>query len=77
MKKANVNLNRQSSESQNAQIAAWLEQGYTLTQLEALRLFGCMRLPSRIFDLRERGYNIIVEKICVNDKWVAQYHLAK
>jgi hypothetical protein len=36
-----------------------------------------MRLASRIHDLRERGENIIVEKVkLANGKTVAQYKLA-
>ena len=29
-----------------------------ITQREALETFGCARLASRIFDLRQRGYSI-------------------
>jgi hypothetical protein len=33
-------------------------QKKSLTQLEALNLYGCMRLGARIYDLRNKGYNI-------------------
>ena len=70
-------VNEESNETQCNKIAAYLHKGLTLTSLEALRLFGCMRLASRIHDLRERGENIIVEKIKLgNGKHVAQYRLA-
>lgn len=73
---ANVNENMSESMSQNKQIAAWLLQGNTLTSLEALRRFGCMRLASRICDLRERGMNIKVEKVTTSTgKRVALYRI--
>lgn len=70
-------INEQSAASQNNKIAEHLHKGLTITSLEALNLFGCMRLASRIHDLRERGENIIVEKVkLANGKSVAQYKLA-
>jgi len=72
----NINENLQSSESQNAKIRAWLEEGNTLTQLQALKLFGCFRLASRIHDLRDRGLNIIKQMVTGdNGKLYAQYQL--
>ena len=60
MKKNKTNdefVNEESNASQCAKILAYLKKGLTLTSLEALKLFGCMRLASRIHDLRERGEN--------------------
>lgn len=72
----NINDNAQSSASQNAKIKVWLQAGRKLTSLEALNLFGCMRLASRIHDLRERGLNIHKERIQVpSGKYVTQYSL--
>ena len=66
-----------SSESQNAKILNWLENGNKITSLQALNLFGCFRLASRIHDLRERGYNICKEMVTQpNGKRVAEYSLA-
>lgn len=74
---ANVNDNKKESESQCKQIAEWLYAGKSITQLDALYHFGCMRLASRICDLRERGMNIVTEKIVTtNGKIVASYKLA-
>lgn len=33
-------------------------QGHSITQLDALRDFGCFRLASRISDLKREGMNI-------------------
>ena len=72
----NVNENRTSSESQNGKILAWLQEGNKITALEALQLFGCLRLASRIHDLRERGHNIQKEMVIkTNGKRVAEYSL--
>lgn len=72
----NNNLNEKSSATQCSLIRDWLMQGKTLTSLEALNLFGCMRLASRIHDLRERGMRIIAEKIQVpSGKYVTRYAL--
>lgn len=72
----NFNENMASSASQNERIREYLENGNKLTALEALELFGCMRLPSRIHDLKMRGLNIIREMITTaSGKRVAQYSL--
>lgn len=75
---SNINDNAVSSESQNRRIAAWLEQGNSLTQMEALNMFQCFRLASRINDLRKRGLEIVTEKIITNTgKRVANYKMAR
>lgn len=74
----NENLNAKESATQCNMIAAWLGKGYSITSLEALEMFGCMRLASRIHDLKERGLNI-GKKIVVlpNGKRVCEYFLVK
>lgn len=73
----NQNENAHSAKTQCKQIAEWLYAGKSITQLDALYHFGCMRLASRICDLRERGMNIVTEKIVTtNGKIVASYKLA-
>lgn len=72
----NINENEKSSASQCAQIKEWLLCGNTLTSLEALTKFGCMRLASRIHDLRERGLEIKKKTIIVpSGKRVTEYSL--
>ena len=65
------------SESQNKQILEYLEIGNKITPLEALYQFGCFRLSSRIFDLRQKGHHIITEKKKVDGKTFAEYELVK
>ena len=70
-------INEESAATQCNRILAHLKKGLTITSLEALQMFGCMMLASRIHDLRVRGENIVVEKVkLANGKSVAQYHLA-
>lgn len=71
---ANENWNPESSASQASQIADYMMQGNKITPLEALDLFGSLRLSAIIFVLRERGYKIQVERVKTSTgKWVAQY----
>ena len=71
---ANNNLNEKESRTQCDMIAAWLNEGYSITSLEALNRFGCMRLASRICDLKERGMNIGKKIITLpNKKRVCEY----
>lgn len=73
----NINPNPTTSATQCAQIKEWLESGKKLTSLEALQQFGCMRLASRIHDLRERGMAIHTERIQVpSGKYVTEYSIA-
>lgn len=44
--------------SQINDILYHLKSGKPITSMQAYELYGCTRLPSRIFDLREMGYNI-------------------
>lgn len=52
------------SQSQNEAIRKYLEQGNSLTWLDAFRLFQCSALNSRISTLRNR------DKLPIEDKWV-------
>lgn len=74
----NNNDNKKQSFTQCNMIAEYLENGYSITALEALQMFGCMRLASRICDLRDRGYNIATCKIKTETgKYVTEYTLKK
>ena len=66
-----------STDSQTALIKGWLLNGRSITQLDALNMFGCFRLAARISDIREEGVNIMTEMITVNDKRIASYYLGK
>lgn len=69
----------QKKESQIDQIFDHLNEGYSITPLEALRSFGTMRLAAYIHELRKLGWEIITETIVVGraKKRVAQYSMPK
>lgn len=39
-------------------ILQYIEEKGSITQLQALKEFGCMRLASRMSDLKKRGYPV-------------------
>ena len=63
------------SESQTNRIFQYLATGKTLTPLEAISKFGCMRLASRIDELRAAGIGIRTEMTRKNGKRYATYSL--
>ena len=66
-----------STDSQTALIKGWLLNGRSITQMDALNMFGCFRLAARIANIREEGFDIVTDMITVNDKRVANYRLSK
>ena len=62
--------------SQTKSILEYLKQGNSITSLEALNSFQCMRLASRINDIKNMGYEVISTMTEVNSrKKVASYRL--
>ena len=64
-------------ESQNALIKGWLLNGYSITPMEALNMFGCFRLSARIANLRYEGFAVVTDMVTINDKRVARYYLSR
>ena len=50
-------------QSQNKQIKAYLEEGNSITAIQALEKFGCFRLAARIKDLKETG--MVIDKAMI------------
>jgi len=75
--KANINLNEETSNTQEARILAYLKQGNTITPVEALTLFGSFRLGARIADIKAKGYLVHTEMVkdTKTGKRYAQYSL--
>ena len=68
--------------TQCERIINYIEDNGSITQLDALREFGCMRLASRISDLKKSGMRIITETETARNRygeWVsyARYRLEK
>ena len=65
--------------TQNEMIRKHLEEGRSLTPIDALNLYGCFRLATRIFELKRSGMNIKTEMVENKEtgKRYAQYVLGK
>jgi hypothetical protein len=61
--------------NQKYQILNHLQSGKKITPLEALDQFGCMRLASRINELRKDGYPIETKMMSDSTKHWAEYSL--
>lgn len=55
--------------TQNQRVLDYMRDFGGITQLEALRDLGCMRLASRISDLRKQGHDIIAERVAVKNRF--------
>jgi len=68
----------ESTDSQNALIKGWLLNGHSLTQMEAITQFGCLRLAARIANLRDKGFNVETDMVTLeNGKRVARYFVKR
>lgn len=66
------------TKNQRRLVLEHLESGKSLTSLEALTRFGCLRLAARIAELRKMGVSIEKETIPVESgARVARYFLAE
>ena len=61
-------------ENQTKMIKAHLDEGHSITAFEALKLFGCFRLASRMHELKESGYPFMKEMVKLdNGRSIACY----
>lgn len=68
--------------SQCDRIVDYINEFGSITALDAMREFGCMRLASRITDLKRQGYPVRREMITVKNRYdepvlVARYSFAE
>ena len=66
-----------SKPTQNERILNYIEEYGSITQLDALRDLGVMRLASRMSDLRRQGYNIISETETVMNRYGESCHIKR
>ena len=53
-------------QTQMSSIREYLENGNSITSMQAYQMFGCTRLSAKIFDMRKSGMKIQTEMIdCV------------
>ena len=67
--------------TQAERIIDYMERFGSITQVEAMRDLGCMRLASRISDLRKKGFVIDSEVVAVKNRfnedcYIKRYRLA-
>lgn len=78
---SNINDNAEVSASQAKRILAYMEDGNSITPMEALKKFSCFRLGARIADISAMiGRPVPRQRVKVRnadgkDVWVMQYHL--
>ena len=61
--------------TQSEAILKDLKSGNTITSLEALQRYGCLRLAAVIHSLRKEGFDVNTEMVDVNGKTIAEYSL--
>lgn len=66
--------------TQEQRILEWLKSGESITQFEALKDIGCMRLASRISDMRKKGIDIKDRNKTVTNRYgekttVSEYYM--
>ncbi|MGM9683145.1 MAG: helix-turn-helix domain-containing protein [Eubacteriales bacterium] len=62
-------MNVESKPTQNQRIIEYITEFGSITQLDALRDLGVMRLASRISDLRRNGYEIESDIVGVKNRY--------
>ncbi|QDP62972.1 MAG: hypothetical protein Tp172MES00d2C118481931_9 [Prokaryotic dsDNA virus sp.] len=63
------NYTNKNKMTQTQKILEYLNEYKQITPLEAMRDLGIYRLASRIFDLKEQGYNIHTEMVDVKNRY--------
>lgn len=58
-------------------IEDYINEYGSISALEAVRDLGCLRLPSRIFDLKKQGHKIKTEMVAVKNRWGEKTYVAK
>ena len=63
--------------TQNQRILDYINEFGSITQLEALKDLGIMRLASRISDLKRLGYPIVSKTEKVKNRWQEPCHIKR
>jgi len=61
--------------SQCNEILKHLEEGKSITPIDALSLFGVFRLAARISEIRNAGHEITTKSVKINNKEFASYFM--
>ena len=63
--------------TQCERILQYIEENGSITQLDALREFGCMRLASRMCDIKKLGYPVRMEMEKNKNRYGEPIHYAR
>lgn len=63
--------------TQNERILDYIERFGSITQLEALRDLGIMRLASRMSDLKRIGYPVVSKRVPVANRFGEVCHIKR
>lgn len=63
--------------TQTSQLTEYLLAGNSITSMEAFEKFGCTRLSARIFDMREKGINVVTEIVDGRNRYGSYCQYAK
>lgn len=66
-----------SKVSQCKRVLQYMEDEGSITSLDAIREFGCMRLASRVSDLKRAGYPITREMETAKNRYGEQIRYAR
>lgn len=75
--KQTVSAKVDSKPTQNQRILDYIAEFGSITQFEALKDLGVMRLASRVSDLRRRGYNIVSDTVAVKNRFEETCHVKR
>jgi hypothetical protein len=75
-----MTLQNEQTATQLKEILSYMKLGNSITPMDALQMFGCMRLGARVYDLRALGFDIVSERRKFVNKYghkatVCMYHL--
>lgn len=70
-------MSEHSKPTQNQRILDYIEENGWITQFEAMKELGVMRLASRVSDLRKRGYSITSEMMAVKNRYGETCHVKR
>ncbi len=69
--------NNKMKDSQNKRLLSHLLQGNKVTPLTAWGMLGIYRLSARIFDLRDRGFDVKTDRIEVENGHGEKFNVAE
>lgn len=69
LRKEGIKVSENSKPTQAQRVLEYIETFGSITQLEALRDIGVMRLASRISELKKRGYPIKSQREAVKNRY--------